>query len=244
MSQFFVIVDGGNPPSNPVTPSQGGTGVINPTAHTLPVAEGAAPFNFLGPLTNGQLLIGSTGADPVPASLTAGANITITNSAGGISIAASGGGGGITEYFSTYLSAPTGNVTGDNTLYGPILFDGIITNSSSSYNPATGLYTAPSTGQYSFQHTVSFNGGDISTTSYLSIWVGSAFSARAFQLSPVAQAGSNTIIFSASIFIHMTAGDTMGIQVLVAGTTKDVLIYGAPPASLAVTSLFSGYKIA
>lgn len=41
-----------------------------------------------GAMTNGQLIIGSTGASPVVATLTAGAGITITNSAGGISIAA------------------------------------------------------------------------------------------------------------------------------------------------------------
>jgi hypothetical protein len=39
-------------------------------------------------LTNGQLLIGSTGAAPVAAALTAGSGITITNGAGSISIAA------------------------------------------------------------------------------------------------------------------------------------------------------------
>lgn len=75
-----------------VPPSGGGTGVVNPPAHTLPVAEGALPFHFLGPLTNGQLLIGSTGADPVPATITAGAGITITNSAGGIQIDNTGAG--------------------------------------------------------------------------------------------------------------------------------------------------------
>lgn len=37
-------------------------------------------------LTNGQLLIGSTGADPVPNGLTAGNGITIVNSAGNITI--------------------------------------------------------------------------------------------------------------------------------------------------------------
>jgi hypothetical protein len=42
-------------------------------------------------LTNGQLLIGSTGADPVAATLTAGTNISITNGAGSITINASGG---------------------------------------------------------------------------------------------------------------------------------------------------------
>ena len=44
-----------------------------------------------GPLTNGQLIVGSTGATPVAATLTAGANVTITNAAGAITIASSGG---------------------------------------------------------------------------------------------------------------------------------------------------------
>jgi hypothetical protein len=66
--------------------SKGGTGVANPTVHTLPVAEGSNNFNFLGPLANGQLLIGSTGADPSPGTITAGAGISITNSAGSITI--------------------------------------------------------------------------------------------------------------------------------------------------------------
>ncbi len=77
----------------PIVPANGGTGVISPTIHTLPVAQGAANFNFLGPLTNGQLLVGSTGADPVAANLVAGTNITISNSAGSVTISAAGLGG-------------------------------------------------------------------------------------------------------------------------------------------------------
>jgi hypothetical protein len=46
--------------------------------------------------TNGQLLIGSTSANPVAATLTAGTGITVTNGAGSITIASSGGGGGLT----------------------------------------------------------------------------------------------------------------------------------------------------
>lgn len=52
----------------------------------------------LGPATNGQLLIGSTGGTPVLASLTAGSNITITPGAGSITIAATGGGSGALPY--------------------------------------------------------------------------------------------------------------------------------------------------
>ena len=47
---------------------------------------------LLGPLTNGQLIIGSTGAIPVAATLSAGTGVSITNAAGSITIASTGGG--------------------------------------------------------------------------------------------------------------------------------------------------------
>jgi hypothetical protein len=50
---------------------------------------GATPTSTAA-LTNGQVLIGSTGVAPVPATLTAGSNVTITNAAGSITIAAAG----------------------------------------------------------------------------------------------------------------------------------------------------------
>ena len=43
-------------------------------------------------LTNGQLAIGSTGADPTAAALSAGTGVTITNGAGSITVNAVGGG--------------------------------------------------------------------------------------------------------------------------------------------------------
>lgn len=70
----------------PLTSTQGGSGVSAPTAHGILVAEGAGAFNPIT-LTNGQLLIGSTGADPVAAVLTStGGTITITNAAGSINL--------------------------------------------------------------------------------------------------------------------------------------------------------------
>lgn len=79
--------------NSPAPAANGGTGVASPTIHTLPVAQGSSAFHFLGPLTNGQLLIGSTGADPVAAAITAGTNVTVSNTAGGIQISATGGAG-------------------------------------------------------------------------------------------------------------------------------------------------------
>ncbi len=72
--------------TTPLTTTQGGSGVSNPTAHGILVAEGASAF-ATKVLTNGQLLIGSTGADPVGAVITStGATITVTNTAGGINL--------------------------------------------------------------------------------------------------------------------------------------------------------------
>ena len=53
--------------------------------------------------TNGQVLIGSTGNAPVLSTLTAGANVTITNNPGAITISAAGGGGGapVLPFFAT-----------------------------------------------------------------------------------------------------------------------------------------------
>lgn len=76
----------------PITAPNGGTGVASPTARTIPIAQGTSNFTFVGPLTNGQLLIGSTGANPVPATITAGTNISVTNGSGTITISATGSG--------------------------------------------------------------------------------------------------------------------------------------------------------
>lgn len=66
--------------------SFGGLGVSNPTAHTIPIAEGVSNFNFLGPLTNGQTLIGSTGIDPVPGLISGAGGIVITPGAGTLAV--------------------------------------------------------------------------------------------------------------------------------------------------------------
>jgi len=75
----------------PVT--NGGTGAASLTDGGILLGSGTGAVTALGQATNGQLPIGSTGSDPVLATLTEGANITITNGAGSITIASSGGGG-------------------------------------------------------------------------------------------------------------------------------------------------------
>ena len=96
--------------ANVLRPANGGTGVASPTADTLPIAQGASSFSFLGPPTNGQVLIGSTGNTPVLTTLTAGANVTITNSPGQIVIQSTGVG----SFSWNVITGSSANMTANN----------------------------------------------------------------------------------------------------------------------------------
>jgi len=61
------------------------------TNHSVLIGGSSNAITSLA-LTNGQLPIGSTGADPSAATLTAGTGVTISNGAGSITINAVGGG--------------------------------------------------------------------------------------------------------------------------------------------------------
>jgi hypothetical protein len=65
----------------------GGTGASTLTDHGILLGSGTDAVTPLGAATNGQLPIGSTGADPVLATITEGEAIDITNAAGAITIA-------------------------------------------------------------------------------------------------------------------------------------------------------------
>jgi hypothetical protein len=67
--------------------ANGGTGASTLTDRAVLVGNGTAAITSVGPLTDGQLIIGSTGGDPVAASLTGTANqITVTNATGQITL--------------------------------------------------------------------------------------------------------------------------------------------------------------
>lgn len=79
-----VIVDADINASAAITRSKLATG----TAHALIVNDTSGVLSSLGPLTNGQLLIGSTGAAAVAAAITGTTNqVNVTNGAGSITLA-------------------------------------------------------------------------------------------------------------------------------------------------------------
>lgn len=86
---------------DPAEVAKGGTGASTLTDGGIVLGSGTSPVTVTSQPTNGQLLIGSTGVDPVLGSLTStGATITITPGAGTINLESAGGGGGqpITDY--------------------------------------------------------------------------------------------------------------------------------------------------
>lgn len=81
-----------NPSFGTALVAGGGTGSTNLASNNLLLGNGTSPVSGLGNATNGQLPIGSTGSAPVLSTLTAGANVTITNGPGSVIIASTGGG--------------------------------------------------------------------------------------------------------------------------------------------------------
>lgn len=98
----------------PVTVANGGTGAITLTANGILLGNGTSAISASAAMTNGQILIGSTGVAPVVASLTAGSGITITPGAGSITIAASGGGTSWAKYTAPATMANGGGYIADS----------------------------------------------------------------------------------------------------------------------------------
>ena len=70
--------------------SYGGTGATSLTDHSVLVGSGTSAVTALTVGTNGQVLVGSTGADPVFANITAGTAMTVTEGTGTLELSSTG----------------------------------------------------------------------------------------------------------------------------------------------------------
>ena len=79
-------LDLGNFTTGTLTVARGGTGANTFTANGILIGNTNSAISATAELANGELLIGSTGNPPVPATLTQGIDLSITNSSGSITI--------------------------------------------------------------------------------------------------------------------------------------------------------------
>ena len=123
---------------------------------TLPVANGGTGQTTF---TDGQLLIGNTTGNTLSkATLTAGANITITNGSGAITIAATGSGGGVTSVTGTSPIVSSGGATPAISLTTvPVNLGG---TNLTSYT-LNGILYASGTGTLATSTSLTFNGNSV-----------------------------------------------------------------------------------
>jgi hypothetical protein len=150
--------------------------------------------------------------------------------------------------FSSYLSASVTNVTGDATPY-TLIFDSTTNNVGTNYNTSTGVFTAPVTGLYQFNYSVTlnnlsvdftvarfiFNVTDASNTPQQLVGFG--------ELNPgVVLDAANLLQLAGSALVPMTAGWKAHISVIVSGSTKTVGVNGGAATADPKCS-FSGFCV-
>jgi len=175
-------------------------GLASANSATLRTNSSGVP-SWTASLTNGQILIGSTGATPAPSTITAGTGITITNGAGTISIAAT--------------TASTFYVNTANTSIGALAvvkYSNVVNDSAAGYSVATGLYTIPTTGWYIVNaniKTTSYNFG-VSAIVQINLYQNATIIAQ--QLITPAAYNSTGLGLNLGTVYKFTAADTVSIQ--------------------------------
>ena len=140
--------------------ANGGTGLATLTANSLFVGNGTSALTALGIATNGQIPIGRTGLSPVLANITAGTNVTVTNGAGSITIAAS------LTTLTQNLNGAGYNIYGLGWLSGDGQNEGIAVNSAGKVFVGSSTPTAFYTYDLNVNNSIAMNGN---VTQYISM---------------------------------------------------------------------------
>jgi len=175
--------------------ANGGTGLATLTSNSLYVGNGTSALTALGVATDGQIPIGRTGLSPVLATLTAGANVTITNGIGAITIAAN------LSTLTANLNASTYNIYGTGWISGDGNNEGIKVDSSGRVFVGSSTPTAFYTYDLNINNSIALNG---SNTQYISM--GSSATPGFLIIDGADGSGANVIGGP----IILTAGDSTG----------------------------------
>ena len=177
-----------------LSPTRGGTGVADPTAHGIMVAEGASAMTPIV-LSSGQILIGSTGVDPVAAAINSGTSVLVANGAGSITVGLApiashdilanitGGSAApiantLTATIDAAIGSTQGNILYRNSTVWTVLAPGtsgqLLSTGGAAANPAWTISTFPATGGAAGNILISNGTNYIASTSLWPNTVGSA----------------------------------------------------------------------
>jgi len=162
----------------------------------------------------------------------------VLNVLGGSGISTTGAGNTITVInnlntgkagFLAFLSATVNNVTGDATAY-TVIFDTEVFDIAGNYNNATGIFTCSVAGTYIFSTSInSFGYTAAMTDGSVNLFINGVIY-RGLGGSPFRQAagaaGDGGLNWDAVTIVHLSIGDTVLSQIVIAGGTKTVNIIG------------------
>lgn len=137
--------------------------------------------------------------------------------------------------FTAYVSSTITDVTGDGTVYGPVIFDSELFDQNSDYNTGTGQFVAPVSGRYMFAGALDMRPLTASHTIILIQIVTSNRTYNVFDSNAAIRftfGATNILRYPFAIFADMDAADTAYVQLTVSNDTKTVGINGS-------TTLFS-----
>jgi hypothetical protein len=153
---------------------------------------------------------------------------------------ATAGGTALTSQFNAYLSATINTATGDGTALSPIIFDND-TDPDGVYDVSSGLFTAPTAGNYLF-NCVLYMGGFLAAHNVMicHLFVNGGYYALS-RINPynVADGSGYMFITMTSGVVALGAGGTAGIYLQISGGTKVIYIGGTGVAN----SRFCGFKL-
>ena len=153
--------------------------------------------------------------------------------------------------FSAGITASIPNATGAGTGY-DIIFDEVYYNTDASYDGPTGTYTAPYTGLYQFNSTVSLTGLDYlmgaGLASFNIMGTGPCVGFWGFiRNNPYATEDNVSSIgiwrHNGAISVFLNAGDTVQVRIQVDGGAGDTATIYDGGTTLISTTLFTGYNI-
>ena len=219
--------DGGFATSYPTNagiaiPAAGVLNIFGDTGVLTTTGVGNTVTVNLTPSTDGQVIIGATAGNPAWANITStGGTIGITNGPNTINLDLPP-----RSAFLAFTSVAVANVTGDGTVY-TIIFDSVAFDNLGDYNPATGIFTVPTTGFYAFTSNVAlWNFGAAHNFGQIVIDINGITQGSQNLCNPANMfetiTTNNKLELQLTRFLPLTAGDLIKIQVQVSGSTKTV----------------------